>query len=304
MLPKGPAGYGSACERDPRSRRSWNRSAPDRRLCAMLKQHVAFVTGAGRGIGEAIARRLAYEGVAVIVAARTASTCAAIASSIRAAGGKAWPLTFDVGVREGVAPAVEKARKLALEFGPIDWLVNNAGIAHSAPFLAHGRNKEIDQYEEHMRVNFHGARWLIEALVPGMLERKYGRVVNIASSAGIKSYAYAAAYGASKHALVGYSQAAAQELRKSPVTMNVVCPHYVDSPMTDESTARIMEKTGKSKEEVRKFLASQNPGGTFVGVDEVAQAVWDLLAGEANGTIVELVGGKGVLPAEKTAVWR
>jgi NAD(P)-dependent dehydrogenase (short-subunit alcohol dehydrogenase family) len=276
----------------------------DRRLSAMSKQHVAFVTGAGRGIGEAIARRLGNEGVAVIVAARTASTCAAIASSIRASGGKAWPLTLDVGVKESIAPAVEKARKLALEFGPIDWLVNNAGIAHSAPFLAHGRNKEIDQYEEHMRVNFHGARWLIEALLPGMLDRKYGRIVNIASSAGIKSYAYAAAYGASKHALVGYSQAAAQELRKSPVTMNVVCPHYVDSPMTDESVALIVEKTGKTKAEVRKFLASQNPGGTLVTVDEVAQAVWDLLRGEGNGTIVELVGGKGVLPAEKTAVWR
>lgn len=263
----------------------------------MPKQHVAFVTGAGRGIGEAIARRLAGEGAAVIVAARTGSACAAVASSIRAAGGKAWPLTFDVSVREGVAPAVEKARKFALEFGPIDWLVNNAGIAHSAPFLVHGRNREIDQYEEHLRVNFHGARWLIEALVPGMIERKYGRIVNVASSAGIRSYAYAAAYGASKHALVGYSQAAAQELRKSSVTMNLVCPHYVDSPMTDESVARIVEKTGKTKEEVRKFLASQNPGGAFVTVDEVAAAVWELLAGEKNGAIVELVGGKGVRPA-------
>jgi hypothetical protein len=240
MLPKAPAGYGSASETKPPARWSWNRNARDCTLSAMPKQHVAFVTGAGRGIGEAIARRLAHEGVAVIVAARTASTCAAIASSIRATGGKAWPLTFDVSVREGVAPAVEKARKFALEFGPIDWLINNAGIAHSAPFLSHGRNREIDQYEEHMRVNFHGARWLIE----------------------------------------------------------------VDSPMTDESVARIMEKTNKSKEEVRKFLASQNPGGTLVGVEEVAQAVWDLLEGEANGQIVELVGGKGVLPAEKTAVWR
>jgi len=270
----------------------------------MSKQHVALVTGAGRGIGEAIARRLAKEGAAVIVAARTGSMCATLATSIRAGGGKAWPLTFDVGVRAGVGPAVDRAKKLAIEVGPIDWLVNNAGIAHSAPFLSHGRDKELDQYEEHLRVNFHGARWLVEALVPGMLERGYGRVVNIASSAGLKSYAYAAAYGASKHALVGYSQAVAQELRKTPVTMNVVCPHYVDSPMTKESIARIVEKTGKSAEETRKFLASQNPGGTLVGVDEVAQAVWELLSSERNAAVVELVGGKGVLPAEKTAVWR
>ena len=283
---------------------SWNPGGADRTLLAMSKQHVAFVTGASRGIGEAVARRLAKEGAAVIVAARTGSACAALATSIRAGGGKAWPLTFDVGDRAGVLPAVERARKLAIEVGPIDWLVNNAGIAHSAPFLSHGRERELDQYEEHLRINFHGARWLIEALVPGMLERGYGRVVNVASSAGLKSYAYAAAYGASKHALVGYSQAAAAELRKTPVTMNVVCPHYVDSPMTKESIARIVEKTGRSEAETRKFLAAQNPGGTLVGVDEVAQAVWELLSGERNAAVVELVGGKGVLPAEKTAVWR
>ena len=270
----------------------------------MSKQHVAFVTGGGRGIGEAVAKRLATEGVAVIVAARTGTTCAAIASSIRAGGGKAWPLTFDVGLKESVHQAVEKARKLALEAGPIDWLVNNAGIAHSAPFLAHGRDREVDQYEEHLRVNFHGPRWMIEALVPGMIERGYGRVVNVASSAGLKSYAYAAAYGASKHALVGYSQAAAQELAKKGVTMNLVCPHYVDTPMTDGSVARIVAKTGKSVADTRAFLASQNPGGTLIAPDEVAEVVWRLLSGEQNGAIAELVGGKGKLPAEKTVLWR
>ncbi len=114
----------------------------------------------------------------------------------------------------------------------------------------------------------------------------------------------AAAYGASKHALVGYSQAAAQELAKKKVTMNLVCPHYVDSTMTDESVARIMAKTGKSEAETRKFLAAQNPGGTLVGVDEVADVVWQLLSGDRNGAIVELVGGKGVHPPERTALWR
>jgi NAD(P)-dependent dehydrogenase (short-subunit alcohol dehydrogenase family) len=270
----------------------------------MSKQHVAVVTGAGRGIGEAIARKLAREGAAVIVAARTSAQCSAVDTSIRQAGGRAWPLTLDVGVRTEIAAGIERARKLAIEIGPVDWLVNNAGIAHSAPFLAHGRDREVDQYEEHLRVNFHGARWMIEALLPGMVERKYGRIVNMASSAGLKSYAYAAAYGASKHALVGYSQAAAQELRRGPVTMNLVCPHYVDSPMTDESVARIVEKTKKSEGEVRKFLASQNPGGTLVTVEEVAGAVWELLSGEQNGALVELVGGQGVLPSAETTVWR
>ena len=270
----------------------------------MSKRHVALVTGAGRGIGEAIAGKIAREGAAVLVAARSQEACMEVSARLRAEGRTAWPLYLDVGDPESIAQAIEDAFDLASEIGPVDWLVNNAGIAESAPFLAHGRETGVDLYEKHLRVNFHGARRMIEALVPGMIERGYGRVVNVASSAGLRSYAYAAAYGASKHALVGYSQAVAQELRKTPVTMNVVCPHYVDSPMTKESIARIVEKTGKSEAETRKFLAAQNPGGTLVGVDEVAQAVWELLSSERNAAVVELVGGKGVLPAEKTAVWR
>jgi NAD(P)-dependent dehydrogenase (short-subunit alcohol dehydrogenase family) len=270
----------------------------------MPQRHVALVTGAGRGIGEGIARRLAREGAAVIIAARSQDACIDVVGSIRAAGRTAWPLHLDVGDFEGIEQAVDDARDLAREIGPIDWLVNNAGMVESAPFLAHGRERGVDRYERHLLVNFHGARWLIEALVPGMIERGYGRVVNVASSAGLRSYAYAAAYGASKHALVGYSQAAAQELAKTKVTMNLVCPHYVDSPMTDESVARIVEKTGRSREDTRRFLAAQNPGGTLVGVDEVAEVVSQLLAGEVNGAVVELVGGKGVLPPGKTAIWR
>ncbi len=126
----------------------------------------------------------------------------------------------------------------------------------------------------------------------------------MASSAGLESYAYAAAYGASKHALVGYSQAAARELAKTKVTMNLVCPHYVDSPMTDASVARIVAKTKRSEAETRKFLASQNPGGSLVSVEEIAEVVWGLLSGEKNGAIAELVGGKGLLPPEKTVIWR
>jgi NAD(P)-dependent dehydrogenase (short-subunit alcohol dehydrogenase family) len=206
----------------------------------MTQHHVALVTGAGRGIGEAIARRLALSGAAVLVAARSQEACIEVSGALRAAGRTAWPLYLDVGDPESIAQAVEDALDLANDVGPIDWLVNNAGIVESAPFLAHGRETGVDLYEKHMRVNFHGARRMIEALVPAMIERGYGRIVNIASSAGLRSYAYAAAYGASKHALVGYSHAAAQELAKTKVTMNLVCPHYVDSPMTDDSVARIM----------------------------------------------------------------
>ncbi len=270
----------------------------------MRKVHVALVTGAGRGIGKAIALRLAKDGAAVLVAARNAEECAAVSAAIRESGGTSWPIRLDVADPSSVASALRTASDLADEIGPIDWLVNNAGIVESAPFLAHGRASSGDAYERHLRVNFHGARWMIEALVPGMLERGYGRVVNVASSAGLRSYAYAAAYGASKHALVGYSQAAAQELARTSVTMNLVCPHYVDSPMTDASVARIVEKTKRSAAETRAFLAKQNPGGTLVSVEEVADVVAELLEGEKNGAVVELVGGKGKLAAKETVIWR
>ena len=270
----------------------------------MAARHVALVTGGGRGIGKAIALRLAREQVAVFVAARSQEACIDVSDEIRRGGGTAWPIHLDVGDPESVQQAVEDAIDLAHAIGPVDWLVNNAGFVESRPFLDHGRETGVDGYERHLRINFHGPRWMIEALVPGMIERGYGRVVNVASSAGLRSYAYAAAYGASKHALVGYSQAAAQELAKTRVTMNLVCPHYVDSPMTDDSVARIVGKTGRTAEDTRAFLAKQNPGGTLIGVDEVADVAWQLLAGDRNGALVELLGGKGVLPPEKTVVWR
>jgi len=257
----------------------------------MAPTHVALVTGGGRGIGAAVARALSKSGAAVFVAARSQDECFGVADELRAAGGLAWPLLLDVTDPESIADALGTAAEEAAGVGPIDWLVNNAGIALSAPFLKHGRETGRDTYELHLDVNFHGPRRLVEALVPGMLERGYGRVVNLASSAGLTGYGYVAAYCASKHALVGYSRAVAQELGGKGVTLNVVCPHYVDSPMTEASIERIVAKTGRSAEETRAYFAAQNPGGALVTEDEVAGVVRDLCVGADHGRIVELVGG-------------
>jgi NAD(P)-dependent dehydrogenase (short-subunit alcohol dehydrogenase family) len=257
----------------------------------MGRGHVALVTGAGRGIGAAIARRLARRGAVVIVAARSQDDCFGVSDEIRAAGGTAWPLLLDVGDPDSIRDALEAAEDEARDAGPIDWLVNNAGIAVSAPFLRHGRSNGVDLYEEHMRVNFHGARHLVEALAPGMLERGYGRIANVASSAALRGYAYVAAYAASKHALLGYATSVARELEGKGVALGVVCPHYVDSPMTDRSVERIVQKTGRSEAQARALLAAENPGGALVTVDEVAEAVEELVLGERNGVVIELQGG-------------
>jgi NAD(P)-dependent dehydrogenase (short-subunit alcohol dehydrogenase family) len=252
---------------------------------------VCLVTGAGRGIGAAIARRVAAAGAPVIVAARSQDDCVAVANEIVESGGRAWPAYVDVTDPATLdAALLELAQEIA-PHGPIGWLVNNAGIAETAPFLRHGRGGDGDVYEKHMRVNFHGPRRAIERLAPAMLERGHGRIVGVASSAGLMGYPYAAAYVASKHALVGYTRCAALELEGKGVTLNLVAPHYVDSPMTDQTVERIVKKTGRSPAETRAFLAAHNPGGALVTVDEVAEVVLELLTGSRHGAIAEMPGG-------------
>ena len=249
---------------------------------------MALVTGASRGIGAAIARRVAREGASVLVAARSKQGCEQVVEAIRAAGGTAWPLALDLRDAASIAVALEEAKKLTGPFGSIDWLVNNAGIAESGPFLDAERETRVAQ---HLETNFHGARRLMEALIPGMEARGYGRIVNVASSAGLRGYAYVSAYCASKFALVGYSLALADELEGSGVHVNLVAPHYVDSPMLAESVQRLVKKTKLQESTAREFFRRSNPGERLVTMDEVAGAVVHLLRGDAQGTILELDGG-------------
>lgn len=256
---------------------------------------IALVTGATGGIGRAICLRLAREGVAVVACGRNPDRLAETVAAVEGKGGLAFGVEMDLADAASISAGVGAALERTTLLGPITWLVNNAGIAVSAPLVEKDRVEresrgEGDLYDRHMNVNFHGARRLFEALLPGMLEQHDGALVNVASSAGLQGYAYVAAYCASKHAIVGYTRAAALELAKKGVRANAVCPHYVDSPMTDASVTRVVETTGRSEEEARAFFASQNPGGALVQPEEVATAVWDLLSTDANGRVVELVG--------------
>lgn len=251
----------------------------------MARGQVALVTGASRGIGAEIATRLARAGARVLVAARNIDGCRALVESIEGEGGRAYALRLDVTDPESVVACVAEARR---EVGPVDWLVNNAGIALSAPLQS---SEAEGQYKRHLDVNFHGARRVFEAVLPDMLAAGAGSVVQVASSAALVGYPYVAAYCASKHALLGYSRAAALELARKRVALNVVCPHYVESPMLQASVENICHKTGKTEEEARAFLAQENPGGVFVSCDEVAEATYELLAGDRTGVALELIGG-------------
>jgi NAD(P)-dependent dehydrogenase (short-subunit alcohol dehydrogenase family) len=251
---------------------------------------IALVTGGGRGIGRAIALRLAADGLAVAVAGRTASQ---VEDTARAAGGRARALALDVTDPASVAAAVECA---ARELGPVDVLVNNAGIAESAPFA----RTDPAFWDRHFRVNVTGPYLLTRAVLPGMLERRWGRVINVASLAGLVGSPYVTAYTASKHALVGFTRALAAEVAGRGVTVNALCPGYVATDMTLNSARNIVEKTGKSFEDAVRALAEMNPGRRLLEPGEVAAAAARLVQDDTTNGEAVVLDGTAPAPAGRT----
>jgi 3-hydroxybutyrate dehydrogenase len=247
----------------------------------------AVVTGGGRGIGAAVAARLAAAGVRVVCAARSADQVEAVAGTLRGAGAEAWGVTCDVTDEEAVARLVAEATE---RLGAVDILVNNAGAASSSPL----HRTSLEEWNRLLAVNATSAFLCTRAVAPGMVERGWGRIVNVASVAGLHGARYIAAYTAAKHAMVGLTRAAAAEVAGRGVTVNAVCPGYVDTPMTEETIARIVERTGRSPEEARTALVESSPLGRLISPDEVADAVTYLCgAGAAgvNGHALVLDGG-------------
>jgi len=226
----------------------------------------AVVTGGGRGIGVAVARALARAGAAVVVTARTSDEIEAVAKELRGAGHTAHAVPCDVTDPESVDRMAARAREL---LGAVDILVNNAGVAASAPF----GKVTVGQWESVHRVNATGPLLCTQAFLPAMVERGWGRIVNVASVASLEGARYITSYAASKHAVMGMARCLAAELAGTGVTVNSVCPSYVDTPMTDANIARIAAKTGREASDIRAGLEDRQPGGRFITADEVAHAV-------------------------------
>jgi NAD(P)-dependent dehydrogenase (short-subunit alcohol dehydrogenase family) len=178
---------------------------------------------------------------------------------------------------------------IAAELGPIDVLVSNAGVAESAPFA----RTRLEQWERHLTINATAAFVLAQAVLPGMLARGWGRIINVASLAGLSGAAYVTAYVASKHALVGFTRALATEVAGKGVTANALCPGYVATDMAWNSARNIAARTGRSYEDAVAFLARSNPGGRLVEPAEVAARAVKLLDDDTTNGEAIVIDGSG-----------
>ena len=251
---------------------------------------VAVVTGAGRGIGAATARALAHAGLSVVLAARTREQIERQAAELAAQGLRAKAVVCDV-TNEA---SVEAFSREAAELGPLDVLVNNAGAAGSMPLA----RTSLEEWNRLLAVNATGAFLCTRALLPGMIERKWGRVVNVASTAGLGGAKYLAAYTAAKHALVGLTRAVAAEVAGTGVTANAVCPGFVDTDMTVETVNRIVAKTGRTREQALAAALASAGQTRLIRPEEVAAAVVALAVGAEspppNGEAIVLEGSESV----------
>lgn len=252
----------------------------------MRTPRTILITGASRGIGAAIARTLAADGHRLALCARRAESLAAIATEL-----DALALPFDVTDRGALAAATTRA---AAELGPVDVLVCNAGVAESAPLA------KIDdaQFDRTLAINLTAPFHLARALAPAMVDRGWGRLIFVASNAGLAGYPYTAAYCASKHGVVGLMRALAAELATTGVTSNAVCPGFVETDMTTAAIERIVRTTGRDAAAARAALERMNPQRRLIQPDEVAHAVRHLIDDAARGVNGQalVVDGGQVMP--------
>ena len=245
----------------------------------------ALVTGGGSGIGASIAEALVAAGLRVTITGRRLDVLQALTARFP---GQMQAVVADVTDEAAIAQAFAQAKA---GFGPVQVLVNNAGQAHSAPFL----KTDVALWQQMLSVNLTGTFLCTQAALPDMLAAKWGRIINVASTAGLVGYAYVAAYVAAKHGVVGLTRALALEVAKKGITVNAVCPGYTETDILRESIANVVAKTGRSVEEARAEFASGNPQGRIVQPQEVADAVLWLSgpgAASVTGQSIAVSGGE------------
>ena len=252
-----------------------------------LRGEHAVVTGAGRGIGAAIARALASQGAKVSLLGRSRDSLDKLAAELSASA-ETCVAVADVKDGSALQAAFARARE---RFGPVSILVNNAGQASSAPL----HTADDSLWDEMLAVNLGGVYRCIRCALPDMLQAGKGRIVNIASTAGLTGYAYVTAYCAAKHGVIGLTRALAMELARKNITVNAVCPGYADTDMVRDAVANIQAKTGRDEAAARAALTARNPQGRLIMPEEVGQTVLWLCSGNAGsitGQSIAVAGGE------------
>ena len=254
-----------------------------------LQNRIALITGGGRGIGRAIAHAFARENAQLAVAARTREQVERVVKELEDEfQAEATAIACDVSDGESVLSMVAKVGE-RFGRGP-DILVNNAGIAESAPLT-----KTDDELWRRLQgINLDGTFYCMRAALPGMIERGWGRIINIASIAGKTGAPYIAAYSASKHGVLGLTRSVALEVASKGITVNAICPGYVDTDMTTRGVENITKKTSLTKDQALDSIKKMSPQNRLVTAEEVAALAF-LLASEdgrgINGQAINVDGG-------------
>ncbi len=248
----------------------------------------AVITGGGRGVGAEVGRRLAMAGASVVLASRTLEQVQAVAAQIERDGGRATAVCCDVSDPASVQQLAAAASDAHVR---VDILVNCAGIALAAPF----HRTTLEDWQRVFAVNATGTFLCMRAFLPAMISRGAGRVVNVASVAGLSGERYTSAYSASKHAILGLTRSVAVEVAGSGVTVNAVCPGFLDTEMTRETIDRIVTATGRDRQSATLAITDRNPQRRLITAEEVAGAVVFLCGEQArgiNGEALVIDGGE------------
>lgn len=263
----------------------------------MLQDRHALITGAGSGIGAAVALALARQGCRLTLAGRSHDKLQHQAEALRSQVPEVAVVLAPMDITDPHAAQAAVQQALA-QLGPVNILVNNAGQAQSQPFV----RTDAALWQQMLDVNLSGTFHVTQAVLPGMLDAASesggstpGRIVNIASTAGLMGYAYVSAYVAAKHGVVGLTKALALELARKNITVNALCPGYTETEIVQDAVRNIVAKTGQSEEQARQALAARNPQQRLVQPAEVAQSVvWLCAPGSAsiNGQAIAIDGGE------------
>ena len=252
-----------------------------------LDNSVAVITGASSGIGESVARAFSNEGATVVICARGIEKATLVADSIVEAGGKAMALPCDVSKDESVT-ALQEA--VVSQVGVPDIVVNNAGIYKISRFL----DTPLDTYRAAMETNYLGVVRMIMAFLPGMIDAGYGKVVNIASTAGKYGSMYQAHYNGSKHAVIGITRSLAIEHAKTGVCINAICPGFVETPMLNQGLEEYADAADLPRQDAREILTARVPMGRFLEPDEISPLAIYLASRECmsmTGQAMTISGG-------------